>query len=75
MRESGSEDNDLLVRLANDTRIPMDSEALSAAIGDPNLFIGNAYSSEKSRRQNRRDFEAISRCFLLSTRKHSLRFK
>ncbi len=42
MRESGSEDNDLLVRLANDTRIPMDSEALSAAIGDPNLFIGNA---------------------------------
>ena len=42
MRESGSEDNDLLARLANDTRIPMDSEALSAAIGDPNLFIGNA---------------------------------
>ena len=42
MRESGSEDNDLLVRLANDTRIPMDSEALSAAIGDPNLFVGNA---------------------------------
>ena len=42
MRESGSEDNDLLVRLANDSRIPMDSEALSAAIGDPNLFIGNA---------------------------------
>ena len=42
MRESGSDDNDLLVRLANDTRIPMDSEALSAAIGDPNLFIGNA---------------------------------
>ena len=42
MRESGSEDNDLLVRLANDKRIPMDSEALSAAIGDPNLFIGNA---------------------------------
>ena len=42
MRESGSDDNDLLVRLANDTRIPMDSEALSAAIGDPNLFVGNA---------------------------------
>ena len=42
MRESGSEDNDLLVRLANDSRIPMDSEALSAAIGDPNLFVGNA---------------------------------
>ena len=42
MRESGSEDNDLLVRLANDTRIPMDGEALSAAIGDPNLFVGNA---------------------------------
>tara|TARA_R110002073_G_scaffold5624_11_gene34635 strand:+ start:318 stop:1745 length:1428 start_codon:yes stop_codon:yes gene_type:complete len=42
MRESGRDDNDLIERLAGDDRIPMDAEALNAAIGDPKQFIGNA---------------------------------
>ena len=42
MREAGSDDNDLIERLAADDRIPMDAAALRAAIGDPDLFIGNA---------------------------------
>lgn len=44
MRESGSEENDLLQRLADDPRIPMDLSALKDAMGDPQLFIGNAQS-------------------------------
>lgn len=42
MRESGTEQNDLIQRLAADKRIPMDEAALTAAIGDPDQFIGNA---------------------------------
>ncbi len=42
MRESGSDDNDLIQRLADDDRIPMDAETLQSAIGDPDQFIGNA---------------------------------
>lgn len=42
MRESGSEENDLLERLAADQRIPMDAAGLAASVGDPDLFIGNA---------------------------------
>lgn len=42
MRESGTEENDLLERLAADQRIPMDAQALGQAVGDPNQFIGNA---------------------------------
>jgi adenylosuccinate lyase len=42
MRETGTDDNDLIERLAADDRIPMDAEALRSAIGDPDLFIGNA---------------------------------
>ena len=44
MRESGSEENDLLQRLADDPRIPMDLSALKDAMGDSKLFIGNAQS-------------------------------
>lgn len=42
MRESGSEQNDLIERLAADKRIPLNAEALEAAMGDPDQFIGNA---------------------------------
>lgn len=42
MRESGAEENNLLDRLAKDTRLPMERQDLSNAIGDPNLFTGNA---------------------------------
>lgn len=42
MRDSGCDDNDLLQRLADDDRIPMDADMLQAAIGDPLQFIGNA---------------------------------
>lgn len=42
MRELGSDENDLLPRLANDPRIPMDIEQLQNAIGDPAGFIGAA---------------------------------
>ncbi len=42
MRDRGSDDNDLVERLAADQRIPMDADALRLAIGDPNQFIGNA---------------------------------
>ena len=44
MRESGSDQNDLIQRLADDSRIPMDAETLHSAIGDPDQFIGNAPS-------------------------------
>ncbi len=42
MRDTGRDDNDLLERLAEDDRIPMTGEQLSAAIGAPIEFIGNA---------------------------------
>ncbi|MGI9473868.1 MAG: adenylosuccinate lyase [Rubripirellula sp.] len=48
MRESGTDENDLIDRLAEDERLPMDSEALRAAIGDPSQFIGNAPAQVRS---------------------------
>jgi adenylosuccinate lyase len=42
MRDSGCDDNDLIQRLADDDRIPMDAETLQSALGDPHQFIGNA---------------------------------
>ena len=42
MRESGRDDNDLIERLANDERIPLDVEKLAIAMGDPDQFTGNA---------------------------------
>lgn len=42
IRDSGCDDNDLIQRLADDDRIPMDAETLQSAIGDPHQFIGNA---------------------------------
>ena len=42
MREKGSDENDLIERLAADKRIPLDEQALQSAIGDPIDFIGNA---------------------------------
>ncbi|TWU21514.1 Adenylosuccinate lyase [Novipirellula galeiformis] len=48
MRESGRDDNDVIERLAGDDRIPMDADALRAAIGDPKLFIGNATNQVQS---------------------------
>lgn len=42
MREHGTDENDLIERLAADERIPLDADALQVAIGDPDQFIGNA---------------------------------
>jgi adenylosuccinate lyase len=42
MREQGTDENDLIERLADDARIPFDAETLQATIGDPDQFIGNA---------------------------------
>ncbi|TWU59379.1 Adenylosuccinate lyase [Rubripirellula tenax] len=42
MREQGGDENDLIDRLANDPRIPMDHATLTAAIGKANEFVGNA---------------------------------
>jgi adenylosuccinate lyase len=42
MRETGTDENDLIERLAADDRIPLDSDALRAAIGDTDRFMGNA---------------------------------
>ena len=42
MREHGTDENDLIERLAADDRIPLDAQALQAAIGDPDQFVGNA---------------------------------
>ena len=42
MREHGTDENDLIQRLADDARIPLDLDQLSSAIGDPDQFIGNA---------------------------------
>ena len=48
MREQGSDQNDLMDRLAADDRIPMDAMALNDAIGEPIEFIGNAPGQVKS---------------------------
>ena len=42
MREKGREDNDLLDRLAADSRLGLDAAALSAAVADPLSFVGTA---------------------------------
>jgi adenylosuccinate lyase len=42
MRERGSEGNDLVERLAGDPRLGLDAAALSAAMGEPLSFVGNA---------------------------------
>ena len=42
MRESGTDDNDLIERLSADERIPMDAAKLQKAIGHPSEFVGNA---------------------------------
>jgi adenylosuccinate lyase len=44
MRESGSDANDLIERLASDDRIPLDLHRLREAMGEPVVFIGNAPS-------------------------------
>ncbi len=42
MRERGSEGNDLIERLAADPRLGLDAATLSAAMGEPLSFVGNA---------------------------------
>jgi adenylosuccinate lyase len=42
MRESGRDDNDLIARLAADSRLPLDAAQLQSALGRPAEFIGNA---------------------------------
>lgn len=42
MREQGTEGNDLLDRLAGDTRIPLDRAALQGLMGEPITFTGAA---------------------------------
>jgi len=42
MREQGEPTNDLLDRLARDTRLPIDRPALEALVGDPLSFVGTA---------------------------------
>jgi adenylosuccinate lyase len=42
MREKGREDNDLLDRLAADSRLGLDAAVLSAAVADPLSFVGTA---------------------------------
>jgi adenylosuccinate lyase len=42
MREQGAVANDLLDRLADDPRLPLDRSALDALIGDPLDFVGTA---------------------------------
>jgi adenylosuccinate lyase len=44
MRETGSDENDLIERLAADERIPLNLSQLREAIGEPSLFIGNSPS-------------------------------
>lgn len=48
MREAGTDENDLIDRLAVDERIPMDAGALRAAIGNPVEFVGNAPAQVKN---------------------------
>jgi adenylosuccinate lyase len=42
MREQGQQDNDLLRRLADDDRIPLDAAALEALLADRLSFTGTA---------------------------------
>jgi len=42
MRERGLEGNDLIDRLAGDTRLGLDRDALDRAMGEPLGFVGNA---------------------------------
>jgi adenylosuccinate lyase len=42
MREKGREDNDLLERLAADSRLGLDAGELSAAVAEPLAFVGTA---------------------------------
>ena len=42
MREAGRADNDLLTRLGNDSRLPLDSAALEKLIASPIEFVGAA---------------------------------
>ena len=42
MREDGRRDNDLVTRLANDPRIPLDEAALTDLLGDRLEFVGGA---------------------------------
>lgn len=44
MRERGAADNELLARLADDPRIPLDASALEALLRDPLDFVGSARS-------------------------------
>ena len=48
MREQGSEGNDLIDRLAEDTRLGLDRDALATALGDPLSFVGNAPSQTRA---------------------------
>ena len=42
MREQGTDENDLIERLADDQRIPLGSDQLHQAVGDADQFIGSA---------------------------------
>jgi adenylosuccinate lyase len=42
MRETGQADNDLVERLANDPRLPLDRAALERLLADPMSFVGAA---------------------------------
>jgi adenylosuccinate lyase len=42
MREDGASDNDLLDRLADDDRLPLDRAALDALVEEPLAFVGTA---------------------------------
>jgi adenylosuccinate lyase len=42
MRETGADTNDLVERLADDARYPLDAAALDAVVGDPLAFVGDA---------------------------------
>jgi adenylosuccinate lyase len=42
MRETGADTNDLVERLADDSRYPLDAAALDGLVGDPLAFVGDA---------------------------------
>lgn len=44
MREQGATENDLMARLAGDSRIPLDRPALDALLANPAGFVGAAHS-------------------------------
>ncbi len=44
MREQGATDNDLLARLAGDSRIPLDGASLAGLLANPSEFVGAAAS-------------------------------